>query len=107
MCIRDRLYATVMLTPAETRAELYMPKRTSPRMTEEMYAKMIDNIIDRYQLNAPYPVQYFYWVSNLVKGIWGFSPTLNEDVLTAIVRRAAPTAELTLYSILIFMPMGL
>ncbi len=101
------LYATVMLTPAETRASLYMPKNLSPRVTEEQMQKMIDNIIERYHLNAPFPVQYYYWVSNLVKGVWGFSPTLNEDVFNAIVRRASATGELTLYSILFFMPLGL
>lgn len=101
------LYATVMLTPPETRATLYMPKNIPQRMTEEQYQKMIDNIIERYHLNAPYPVQYYYWISNLVQGNWGYSPTLQEDVFTAIVRRTPATAELTLFSILIFIPLGL
>jgi len=37
--ITAALYATVMLTPPETLASLYMPKRTSPRMTEEIVRK--------------------------------------------------------------------
>ena len=101
------LYATVMLTPAETRAALYMPPRTSPRMTEEQLQKMVDLIIEKYHLNDPYPVQYYHWLSGLVKGNWGFSPTLNEDVFSAIVRRAPTTAELTFYSILLYLPLGL
>lgn len=101
------LYATVMLTPPETRAMLYMPKRLSPRMTEEMYQKMIDNIIERHHLNDPFPVQYFFWVTNLAQGNLGYSAVMQEDTLTAILRRAPATAELTFYSILAFIPLGL
>jgi peptide/nickel transport system permease protein len=101
------LYATVMLTPAETRATLYLPRNLPSRMTEAQYQKLIDQIIIRYHLDAPYPVQYFYWVTNLVQGNWGYSPTLREDVLTAIIKRTPATAELTLYSILAFIPLGL
>ena len=105
--ITAALYAVVMLTPAETRATLYMPKNMSPRMTEEQYQKLLDLMIERYHLNDPYPVQYFYWIGNLVQGNWGYSETLQEDVLTAILRRTPATAELTLYSILVFIPLGL
>lgn len=101
------LYATVMLTPAETRAELYMPKNFSPRMTEAQYQEMLERNIERYHLNAPYPVQYFYWITNLVQGSWGYSPTLQEDVLTAITRRAPATVEVILFSILVYLPLGL
>lgn len=96
-----------MLTPAETRATLYMPKNLSPRVTEEQYQKLLEKIIERHHLNDPYPVQYISWVANLIQGNWGYSPTLHEDVLTAILRRAPATAELTLYSILAFIPLGL
>jgi peptide/nickel transport system permease protein len=101
------LYATVMFTPAETRATLYLPRKTSPRMTEQQLQKMIERIIEDNHLNDPYPVQYFYWVRSLLKGDWGYSPTLQEDVFSAIVQRAPATAELTLYSILFFIPLGL
>jgi len=101
------LYATVMLTPAETRATLYMPRNFSPRMTEEQIQAMLERMIDKYHLNDPYPVQYFYWITNLVQGNWGYSPTMQQDVLSAIIQRAPVTAELTLYSILAFIPLGL
>jgi peptide/nickel transport system permease protein len=101
------LYAMVMLTPAETRATLYMPRRTSPRMTEEQYQKLIDQNIERYHLNDPYPVQYFYWISNLIQGNWGYSPTLQIDVFSAIIQRTPATAELTLLSLLVYIPLGL
>ena len=101
------LYATVMLTPAETRATLYMPRNFSPRMTEEQFQAMLERMVEKYHLNDPYPVQYFYWITNLVQGNWGYSPTMQEDVLSAIIQRTPVTAELTLYSILVFIPLGL
>jgi ABC-type dipeptide/oligopeptide/nickel transport system permease component len=60
------LYATVMFTPAETRATLYLPKNLPSRMTEQQLQKLIDNIIEKYHLNDPYPVQYVFWLGNLV-----------------------------------------
>ncbi len=105
--ITAMLYAVVMLTPPETRATLYMPRNFSPRMTEEQYEKLLQKMIVRHHLNDPFPVQYVSWITNLLQGNWGYSPTLQEDVLTAIIRRAPATAELTLYSILVFLPLGL
>jgi peptide/nickel transport system permease protein len=99
------LYATVMLTPAETRAELYMP--ANARQTEAQRAHMIQLIIEKNHLNDPYPVQYYYWLSNLLHGNWGYSPTMGVDILQALLQRTPATAELALYSILVFIPFGL
>ncbi len=100
------LYATVMFTPAETRATLYFPRETK-RLSEVQMQKMIDRIIEENHLDDPYPVQYFYWLKSLLKGDWGYSPVLQEDVFGAIARRAPATAELTIFSILVFLPLGL
>ncbi len=105
--ITAALYATVMLTPPETLASLYMPEKVSPRMTEEMYQEMLDNIIEKYHLADPFPVQYYYWAGNLLKGDWGYSPNLQENVFTGLLRRAPATLELTFYAILIYFPLGL
>lgn len=101
------LYATVMLTPVETRAELFMPKNSSPRMTEEMRQKLLEKIIEKNHLNDPYPVQYAYWLANLAQGNWGYSPVMQENVLDAILLRTPATAELMLFSLLVFIPFGL
>lgn len=101
------LYALIMLTPPETRAELYMPKNFSPRMTEAQYQHLLEMYIERYHLNDPYPVQYTLWLGNLLQGNWGYSPLLQEDVFTGITRRTPATAELTALSILIYLPLGL
>lgn len=105
--ITAALYATVMLTPPETRASLYMPKRTSPRMTEEMYQELLQQMIEKYRLDAPFPVQYFSWAGQLLQGNWGYSPNLQENVFTGLMRRAPATLELTFYAILIYFPLGL
>lgn len=105
--ITAALYATVMLTPPETLASLYMPQRTSPRMTEEMYQDLLESMIEKYHLDDPFPVQYFFWAGKLLKGDWGYSPNLQEDVFVGLVRRLPATLELTLFAMLIYLPLGL
>ncbi len=100
------IYAGVMLTPPESRAELYLPPNLPSRMTEEQYQNYINKIIEKYGLNDPYPVQYIRWMGSVLRGTWGYSPTLHEDVLTSMLRRTPATVELTLYSLLVFIPLG-
>jgi peptide/nickel transport system permease protein len=100
------LYGGVMLTPPETRATLYLPRNLG-RMTEEQIQKMIERIIVSQKLNAPFPVQYISWINSVIHGTWGYSPTLQEDVLTSLLRRTPATVELTLYSLVVFIPMGI
>ena len=100
------LYAGVMLTPPETRADLYFPP-TGAHLTDEQVARIYGNIIEKYHLRDPYPIQYAYWLKSLIQSKWGYSPTLNDNVLPALLRRTPATAELTLYSILFFVPLGL
>jgi ABC-type dipeptide/oligopeptide/nickel transport system permease component len=101
------LYGFIMLTPAVTRAELYMPSRLPSNVTPERYQRMIEIRIEMYHLNDPYPIQYALWLKSLVQGEWGYSPTLGEDVLPSLLRRTPATLELTLYSLLFFIPLGL
>jgi ABC-type dipeptide/oligopeptide/nickel transport system permease component len=101
------LYGGVMLIPADERVELYMPPGMKPDITEEQLQRIKDNLINRYHLSDPYPVQYGYWIASLFEGGWGYSPTLREPVLAALLRRTPVTAELTLYSLLLFLPLGL
>jgi ABC-type dipeptide/oligopeptide/nickel transport system permease component len=96
------LYGVLMLAPVEARALLYIPQGARVVTT-----KAIENVIELHGLNDPYPVQYFRWLGNLLQGDWGYSPSMGEDVLQALLRRTPVTAELTLYSILLFIPLGL
>jgi len=101
------LYGGVMLTPPDARAELYVPPRLNPNITPEQYQNMIDSIIAEHHLDAPFPVQYGYWLKSLLTSDWGWSPTLKEAVLPALVRRTPITLELAFYSLLFLIPLGL
>ena len=101
------LYGGVMLTPPEARATLYFPPRMNPNMTEEQFRQFQESIIRRYHLRDPFLVQYGYWVGSLFEGTWGYSPTMNEEVLPALLKRTPVTLELGLYSLLFLIPLGL
>jgi ABC-type dipeptide/oligopeptide/nickel transport system permease component len=101
------LYGGVMLTPPEARATLYFPPRMNPNMTEEQFLQFQESIIRRHHLRDPFLVQYGYWVGSLFEGTWGYSPTMNEEVLPALLKRTSVTLELGLYSLLFLIPLGL
>lgn len=101
------LYGGVMLTPPEARATLYMPDNMPPRLTDQQYQKIVEKIINSHHLRDPYPIQYFFWARSLFDGTWGYSPSLNENVLPALLRRTPATLELALYSLLLLVPLGL
>ena len=100
------LYAGVMLTPPETRVTLFYHPN-SQRLTEEQIKHSNELYIKQFHLGDPFLIQYSYWVKSLLQGTWGFSPTMNENVLPGLLRRTPATAELTLYSVLLFIPLGL
>src|SRR5512141_415557 len=79
------LYGGVMLTPPEARATLYYPSRMRP-MTEEQLRQFRELIIKRQHLRDPFPVQYGYWLASLFDGTWGYSPTMRENVLPALLK---------------------
>jgi len=101
------IYGVVMLAPVETRARLYMGRRTRTFMPPELEQRTIETIIREHGLNDPYPIQYFRWASRLIRGEWGWSPILRNDVLDVLLMRMPATVELTLYSLLLFIPLGL
>ncbi|MFN2270519.1 MAG: ABC transporter permease [Anaerolineae bacterium] len=102
LVITAALYGIMMLAPAEARAMMYMP--SGGRGND---VNLIKTIIREHGLDDPYPVQYVRWLLSLVQGDWGWSPTLSEEVLAALVKRTPVTIELTLYSVLLFIPIGL
>lgn len=100
------LYGGVMLSPPEARASLYMPENMQ-NITPERLRNLQEIIIERYHLRDPFLVQYMLWAQTLFEGSWGYSPTLNEHVLPALLRRTPATLELALYSLLLLIPLGL
>jgi peptide/nickel transport system permease protein len=101
------IFGTVLLAPVESRAQLYMGSHIREGLAPEIYQRYLDRIIREHGMNDPYPVQYFRWLSRLVQGEWGWSPILRAEVLDALLARTPATLELTLYSLLLFLPLGL
>jgi len=101
------LYGGVMLTPPEARAQLYFPQRMNQNLSDEQLERFTEAIIKRYHLRDPYLVQYGYWVGSLFDGTWGYSQSLNAPVLPSLLQRTPVTLELTLYSLLLLIPIGL
>jgi peptide/nickel transport system permease protein len=98
------LYAIILQTPAEVRAQLYLTP------TERMRGNvpvLIERAIERHGLDDPYPVQYARWLGSLFTSDWFYSPTLNTDVLPALLARTPVTAELALYTLVVFIPLGI
>ncbi len=99
------------LSPAE-RAALYV--RDIPKNE-----RMMDGIIKRYGLNDPIPVQYWHWLvgrkdaetgemkGGILRGDFGYSRTGNQEVSSLIKRRFPATIELTLYSIIPILGIGI
>ncbi len=101
------IYGIVLMAPAESRAQLYLGHRLRANLPEEILERHIQYIIEEHGLNDPYPVQYFHWLTQLIQGNWGWSPVLRAEVLDVLLKRTPATLELTLYSLLLFIPLGL
>ena len=91
------LYGVICLAPVDMRVTIYMPKNIPMQilMDAEAYARLKEIIIARNHLDDPFPVQYGTWIRNFFTSDWGWSPTLNEDVLSALLSRLPATLELT------------
>ena len=98
LIITAMLYGFMMFTSPEERATLYFPRNLGA-MSEKQIQRMVERIIKERHLRDPYPVQYGIWLANLLRGEWGWSPTLQEDVLPALLRRTSATVELTIYAL--------
>jgi peptide/nickel transport system permease protein len=107
LVITAALYGTIMLAPPAERANLYLPPRLPSARTPEQIEAFILVTIEEHGLNDPFPQQYVRWLSALVQGDWGWSPTLQADVLESLKRRTPATVELTMYAVLSFIPLGL
>lgn len=101
------LYGVICTIPPKTRAMLYFPKNPGKKFNVNSTDIILNDIIARNGLNDPFPLQYVRWMGNLVRGDWGWSPTAGEEVLPALLRLTPATAELTLYSVLVFIPLGI
>jgi peptide/nickel transport system permease protein len=106
LIITAAVYAISLLIPVDERVRLYIPEK---HRYEEVAAirQYLDIAIEQYGLDDPFPIQYGRWLGNLARGDWGTSALLRQNVLDVIILRSPATIELTLYSILIYIPIGL
>src|SRR4030042_4723460 len=99
------LYGGVRMVPKESRSDLYMPQSKS--VFPGWQDRVREKIIERHHLNDPYPVQYYYWVRSLFEGDWGYSPSLDKNVLPELIRRTPVTFELIFHALIMQIPLGL
>jgi ABC-type dipeptide/oligopeptide/nickel transport system permease component len=63
-------------------------------------AAAVEQIVEKYGLDDPFPVQYWRWVSNVLRGNLGWSQSAAMPVAEALVRLFPATAELALLAII-------
>ena len=61
----------------------------------------------RFHLNQPIYVQYYYYISDLLQGNWGVSPSSGQPVLSSILRYLPATIELTTSALIIILVVGI
>jgi len=76
-------------------------------ITEKMKPEQIDLIREKFHLNDPLYVQYWYWLEGIVQGDWGYSKVSKMPVTEAIKEHFPATFELTLVSIFIAIVVGI
>src|SRR5262245_20005318 len=86
------VFVIVRVTPGDPAAVMLGPDAT---------AADIAALRERLGLDQSIPVQYVFFIANLLKGDLGQSIFLNQPVLEALAQRAEPTFFLTLFSLLI------
>lgn len=73
-------------------------ERASIYITTPQQFRNIDRVIEKYRLNDPIPLQYVYWMREVLVGNLGWSKSVNMPVSDAILTFLPATAELTLYA---------
>ena len=59
------------------------------------------------RLDEPLPVQYVYYLANLLKGDWGYSRTAAQPVLEALLGRLPATIELAVCAVVLSTALGI
>ena len=78
---------------------------------EDRDPKVIAMLRERYRMNGPIVMQYFYWAADVLRGDLGTSLRTNEPVLSLIASKLPVTIQLAimsmLFAILIGIPAGI
>ena len=85
--------------PPETRAALYVK--------DAKQLSSLNEVIDKYDLNAPVLVQYSRWLGKIIKGDLGYSESAGMPVTEAIKSYFPATAQLAVLTIFLVLFFGL
>jgi peptide/nickel transport system permease protein len=91
-------FALIHLTPGDPAAVMLGPEATP---------EQIEQLRDRLGLDEPLLAQYPRWLADVATLDLGESLFLDKPVWNAILDRAAPTVQLTAYSLLLAMMLGM
>ncbi len=69
--------------------------------------EVVEQIREKYHLNDPLYVQYYYYISGLVRGDWGYSHSEHRPVLDCLMDYFPATFELTIWAMAIAIPVGI
>lgn len=86
------IFAIMQLVPAEGRATIFA------RDVNQL--RDIPRIIEKFHLNDPFYVQFYFWLGELVQGNLGFSVSARLPVVRALAEFFPNTAELAIYSVI-------
>jgi len=85
-------------------AQYLNPKLTGPAKEQQLQA-----LIERFHLNEPIYVQYFYWLYQIIMGDWGYTntPIYSGPVTTAIALFLPNTIMLAIFSAILVWLIGI
>ncbi len=90
----------------------FLTQRLSPEMRASLYIQdprqmdSLEEVIEKYGLNDPMPVQYFRWLKGAVKGDLGYSESANMPVTSAIKAYLPATIQLAVAAIILVVLFG-
>jgi peptide/nickel transport system permease protein len=61
----------------------------------------LKSLKEELHLDQPLPVQYYYYVTDLLRGDWGYSRTAAQPVIPALLERLPATVELAVSAVLL------
>lgn len=90
----------------------FLTQRLSPEMRASLYIQdprqmdSLEEVIEKYGLNDPMPVQYFRWLKGAAKGDLGYSESANMPVTSAIKAYLPATVQLAAAAIILVVLFG-
>lgn len=69
--------------------------------TDNVTPEQLEIIREKYHLNDPIYVQYFYYLNGILRGDWGYSITARSNTLDALRQKVPATIELAVSGLII------